>query len=98
MKILIADDHAIVREGVKQIVKTLPEVKQIDEVADGKEALSKLTKTHYDLISSAAALSKHNPNHTFPANVTMETPIPQYGPIWGGYPINAVTGLPRRYP
>lgn len=49
MKILIADDHAIVREGVKQIVKTLPEVKQIDEVADGKEALSKLSKTHYDL-------------------------------------------------
>ncbi len=49
MKILIADDHAIVREGVKQIVKTLPEVKQIDEASDGKEALSKLTKTYYDL-------------------------------------------------
>ena len=49
MKILIADDHAIVREGVKQIVKTLPEVKQIDEASDGKEALSKLTKTNYDL-------------------------------------------------
>ena len=49
MKILIADDHSIVREGVKQIVKTLPEVKQIDEASDGKEALSKLTKTKYDL-------------------------------------------------
>ena len=49
MKILIADDHAIVREGVKQIVKTLPEVKQIDEASDGKEALSKLIKTKYDL-------------------------------------------------
>jgi len=49
MRILIADDHAIVREGVKQIVKTLPEVKQIDEASDGKEALSKLTKTYYDL-------------------------------------------------
>ena len=49
MKILIADDHAIVREGVKLIVKTLPEVKQIDEAADGKEALAKLIKTHYDL-------------------------------------------------
>lgn len=49
MKILIADDHAIVREGVKLIVKTLPEVKQIDEVADGKEALSKLIKNNYDL-------------------------------------------------
>jgi DNA-binding NarL/FixJ family response regulator len=49
MKILIADDHAIVREGVKLIVKTLPEVKQIDEASDGKEALAKLIKTHYDL-------------------------------------------------
>lgn len=49
MKILIADDHAIVREGVKLIVKTLPEVKQIDEASDGKEALSKLIKNHYDL-------------------------------------------------
>jgi two-component system, NarL family, invasion response regulator UvrY len=50
MKILIADDHAIVREGVKQIIKTLPEVRQIDEATDGKEALAKLTKTHYDLV------------------------------------------------
>ncbi|MCE1197902.1 MAG: response regulator transcription factor [Marinilabiliales bacterium] len=49
MRILIADDHAIVREGVKLIVKTLPEVKQIDEASDGKEALSKLTKNKYDL-------------------------------------------------
>jgi len=49
MKILIVDDHAIVREGVKQIVKTLPEVHQIDEASDGKEALAKLSNTHYDL-------------------------------------------------
>ncbi len=49
MKILIADDHAIVREGVKLIVKTLPEVKQIDEASDGREALGKLMKNQYDL-------------------------------------------------
>ncbi len=49
MKILIADDHAIVREGIKLIVKTLPEVKVIDEASDGKEALAKLTKNNYDL-------------------------------------------------
>lgn len=49
MKILIADDHAIVREGVKLIVKTLPEVKVIDEASDGKEALSMLIKNNYDL-------------------------------------------------
>ena len=50
MNILIADDHAIVREGVKQIVRTLPEVKLIEEVADGNEAFSKICGTEYDLV------------------------------------------------
>ena len=50
MKILIADDHAIVREGVKQIVKTLPEVSLIDEAYDGTEALAKICDIGYDLV------------------------------------------------
>ncbi|MCX6303603.1 MAG: response regulator transcription factor [Bacteroidetes bacterium] len=50
MKILIADDHAIVREGVKQILKTLPEICQIDEVAEGNEALMMINKVEYDLV------------------------------------------------
>lgn len=50
MKILIADDHAIVREGLKQIVKTLPEVTLIDEASEGNEALLKIKEVGYDLI------------------------------------------------
>jgi DNA-binding NarL/FixJ family response regulator len=50
MKILIADDHAIVREGVKQIVKGLPEVKQIDEASDGSQAFSMICETPYDIV------------------------------------------------
>ena len=50
MKILIADDHAIIREGVKQILKTLPEVTLIDEVADGNDALTKIKEVGYDLV------------------------------------------------
>lgn len=50
MKILIADDHAIVREGVKQIVKGLPEVTLIDEATDGAEAFSKISSTPYDIV------------------------------------------------
>ncbi|MDD4031694.1 MAG: response regulator transcription factor [Bacteroidales bacterium] len=50
MQILIADDHAIVREGVKQIVKTLPEVTLIDEASDGAETYSKIVNTLYDLV------------------------------------------------
>jgi two-component system, NarL family, invasion response regulator UvrY len=49
MKILIADDHAIVREGVKQIVKKLPEVTLIDEASEGNEALKMIKKAGYDL-------------------------------------------------
>jgi len=50
MKILIADDHAIVREGVKQIVKTLPEVSVIDEVAEGNETLAMIKEMNYNLV------------------------------------------------
>lgn len=50
MKILIADDHAIVREGVKQIVRTLPEVSLIEEVSDGVQAFTKICNMEYDLV------------------------------------------------
>jgi len=50
MKILIADDHSIVREGLKQYVKTLDEVKLIDEAVDGNEAWAKIKDGSYDLV------------------------------------------------
>jgi YesN/AraC family two-component response regulator len=50
MKILIADDHPIVREGLKQFVKTLEEVKLIDEAVDGNDAWTKLKDGSYDLV------------------------------------------------
>ena len=50
MKILIADDHSIVREGLKQYVKTLSEVKMIDEAVNGNEAWAKIKDGCYDLV------------------------------------------------
>jgi DNA-binding NarL/FixJ family response regulator len=50
MKILIADDHSIVREGLKQYVKTLDEVKLIDEAVNGIEAWTKIKDGGYDLV------------------------------------------------
>src|SRR4030042_1665803 len=50
MKILIADDHSIVREGLKQYVKTLDEVKLIDEAVNGNEAWTKIKSEAYDLV------------------------------------------------
>jgi len=50
MKILIADDHSIVREGLKQYVKKLDEVKLIDEAVNGNEAWTKIKNEAYDLV------------------------------------------------
>jgi DNA-binding NarL/FixJ family response regulator len=50
MKILIADDHAVVLEGLKQILAKLPGVNHIDEVTDGHEALKKIENNGYDFV------------------------------------------------
>jgi two-component system, NarL family, invasion response regulator UvrY len=50
MKVLIADDHSIVREGLKQYIKTLKEIRLIDEAIDGNEAWEKIKKIGYDIV------------------------------------------------
>jgi len=50
MKILIADDHSIVREGLKQLVKTLPEVTLVDEASEGSQTLEMIKEKGYDLV------------------------------------------------
>ena len=50
MKIIIADDHAIVREGLKQILSDSLHITSIDDVSDGIELLNKIQKNDYDII------------------------------------------------
>lgn len=50
MKVLIADDHAIVRKGLLQIVKSLSQVDLIEEAEDGSQAVEKVKTKKYDLI------------------------------------------------
>jgi DNA-binding NarL/FixJ family response regulator len=45
IRILLADDHALVRAGFCALLKTLPGVEVVGEAADGREALA-LVKTH----------------------------------------------------
>jgi len=44
MKVLIADDHTIVREGLKKILSNVPEVESVEEAENGQEVLDKVTK------------------------------------------------------
>lgn len=50
MKILIADDHAIVRTGFHKIIEDYSGNLTIDEAEDGIEVLDKLKDSKYDLI------------------------------------------------
>lgn len=50
MEVLIADDHMVVREGLKQIIRNLEHINTIDESSRGDEAWEKIRKGNYDLV------------------------------------------------
>jgi DNA-binding NarL/FixJ family response regulator len=50
MNILVADDHSIVREGLKQILQRIPYITRVDEAADTAEALAKIRKHEYAVV------------------------------------------------
>ena len=48
-RILIADDHEVVRSGLRAILETHPGWKVAAEVADGKEAITRAIETKPDV-------------------------------------------------
>lgn len=50
IKILIADDHAIVRSGLKQIVAETNDIQVTHEAASGKETLDKIRQHQVDAV------------------------------------------------
>ncbi len=50
MKILICDDHKIVREGLRQILQQLAEVTKIEEAGNGNEAICLLKLEVFDIV------------------------------------------------
>jgi len=49
IKILIADDHAVVREGTRQILEEEPDLQVVAEAADGEEAVNLADRFKPDL-------------------------------------------------
>jgi DNA-binding NarL/FixJ family response regulator len=49
IRILIVDDHAIVREGLKQIVAEESDMKVIGEAANANEVLNTISKSSFDI-------------------------------------------------
>ncbi len=49
-RILVVDDHAVVRRGLQQIVSDSLDVVLVNEASDGEEALIQVQKIRYDLV------------------------------------------------
>ncbi len=50
IKVLIADDHPIVRIGMKHVMEEDPEITIAGEASDGEEALDKILNNDFDLV------------------------------------------------
>ena len=50
IRVLVADDHAVVRKGVLQILAEDPEILVADEAASGREALRAIQEKKYDVL------------------------------------------------
>ncbi len=50
IRILLADDHAILRAGVRMLLESQPDMEVIGEAADGRETIDKVRELHPDLV------------------------------------------------
>lgn len=49
IRVLLADDHTLVREGLKQILRAVEDIDVAGEAADGDEALARVRAEEFDL-------------------------------------------------
>jgi two-component system invasion response regulator UvrY len=49
IRVLVVDDHEIVREGLKKIISQAPDISVTGEASEGGEALQKVEKDEYDV-------------------------------------------------
>jgi two-component system response regulator NreC len=50
IKILIVDDHILVREGLKLIMEDYPDIIVVGEAGSGQEALNEASRKKYDAV------------------------------------------------
>jgi len=50
IRLLIADDHAIVREGIKRVIEKYPDIQLVAEAASGDEVLSQIKNIAIDIL------------------------------------------------
>jgi DNA-binding NarL/FixJ family response regulator len=73
MRIMLADDHQLVRAGFRALLKQIPAVEVVAEAADGREALDLFKKHRPDVVFIDIAMPKLNGLEAI-ARITREFP------------------------
>ena len=60
MRVLLADDHGIVRRGLRSLIETQPDLKVVAEAGDGLEALKLCDEHHPDAVILDVAMPRLN--------------------------------------
>jgi NarL family two-component system response regulator LiaR len=60
IKVLLAEDHVIVREGTREFVQREPDMEVVGEASDGEEAVKLATKLKPDVVVMDIAMPKLN--------------------------------------
>ena len=67
IKVLIADDHAVVRQGIKQILANTADITVVGEAANGQEVIAKLGETRVDVVILDITMPESNGLQTLAA-------------------------------
>ena len=60
LRILVADDHAILRQGLKLLIESQPDMEVVAEAADGKLALELAAKVKPDIVVMDISMPRMN--------------------------------------
>jgi DNA-binding NarL/FixJ family response regulator len=60
IKVLLAEDHVIVRESIKQLLQKEPDLEVVGEAGDGEQAIQMVNRHHPDVVVLDVAMPKVN--------------------------------------
>ena len=60
-RVLLADDHTVVRAGLSNTLQSLPNIEIVGEVGNGKDLMATLSNTHIDLLVMDANMPDFQP-------------------------------------
>ena len=60
IRVLIVDDHAILRDGIRTLLERQPDIDVIGEASNGREAIAQVGKLHPDIILMDIAMPEMN--------------------------------------